>query len=245
MLATYLLPATVSFLAALVGQGDTAAPADGKAVLTKMQDAARAAKSIKYEAEYLAEGWLTAFVPSLRGTAVVGKHSEHKIERFFADVALKSANSEEEIKLTAGCDGDKYFLIDARTKKAHEDMDPAVLGRQGRNIRRVVLGDFGAADPFAEEFKAETIELKEPATLDGHECHVVECVQSKDRKTTWYVSGRDWMPRKMVRTIVNDKGETGTITFTLSKLAVNPKLDADPFKLQVPEGYTKTDEFAE
>lgn len=245
MLATYLLTGSLSLLAALVGQSDTAAPSDGKAVLTKMQDAARAAKTIKYEAEYLPEGWLTAFVPTLRGTAVVGKQSEHKVERFFADVVLKSGNSDEEIKLSAGCDGDQYFLVDARTSKAHQDMDPAVLGRQGRNIRRVVLGDLGAADPFADELKAESIELKETTTLDGHECHVVECVQSKDRKTTWYISGKDWMPRKMVRTIVNDKGETGTITFTLSKLTVDPRLDADPFKLQLPAGYTKTDEFAE
>lgn len=245
MLASYLLTGSLSLLASLVGQSNTAASMDGKAVLNKMQDAARAAKTLRYEAEYLAEGWLTAFVPNLRGTAVVGKQSEHKVERFFADVVLKTGNSDEEIKLSAGCDGDKYFLIDSRTNKAYEDMDPAVLGRQGRNIRRVVLTDFGAADPFADELKTESIERKESTTLDGHECHVVECVQSKDRKTTWYISGKDWMPRKVVRTIVNDKGETGTITFTLSKLTVNPKLDADPFKLQLPEGYTKTDEFAE
>jgi outer membrane lipoprotein-sorting protein len=36
----------------------------------------------------------------------------------------------------------------------------------------------------------------------------------------------------------------GGFSMVLSNLAVNPVLEKDPFQLVVPEGYTKTDEFA-
>jgi len=36
----------------------------------------------------------------------------------------------------------------------------------------------------------------------------------------------------------------GGFSIVLTDFRVNPKLDKDPYQLTVPDGYTKTDEFA-
>jgi outer membrane lipoprotein-sorting protein len=55
---------------------------------------------------------------------------------------------------------------------------------------------------------------------------------------------KDFLPRRVERTFPTQGGEMGGRQTTLSDLVVNPALEKDAFKLKLPEGFTKTDDFA-
>ncbi len=52
-----------------------------------------------------------------------------------------------------------------KTKTVYADMDEAVLGTHSRNVQRVLLGEFVAKEPRAEDLKAEKVELKEAVEI--------------------------------------------------------------------------------
>ncbi|MGD2111055.1 MAG: DUF2092 domain-containing protein, partial [Phycisphaerae bacterium] len=160
---------------------------------------------------------------------------------------IKKYGSEELIEVTAGSDGDVYFLVDPKTKMAHEDMDVAVLGTNARNIQRPVMGEFADAKPFHDILEpdgdAPTIELKGTTKIADHDCYEVLVKGKSPPEFQWFISKTDFLPRKVVRTY-EQEGEKGTTELAISDLKINPKLDKDAFKVDVPPGFTKTDEFA-
>jgi hypothetical protein len=130
---------------------------------------------------------------------------------------------------------------------AHEDMDEAVLGSQARNIQRALMREFGAPEPFKTALEAESIELKGMAKVGEEECYEVNIKTDNPPELLWYISRKDFLPRKVVRIYPNQQdpeGEKGTTELAIFDLKVNPQLGSDPFKLLVPAGFTKTDEFA-
>ena len=240
-------------LCAAVGQvGDKAAETktdsdDAKAILKKSAAAVKKVKTVRYQADYLATAWIIPFVPKVKGKVLMGQQSESENNRFRCDVKLQMPNSDEVQELTAGCDGDLYFLLDPVSKMAYEDIDPAVMGRHDRNVQRVLMPVFGAPEPFKDELEAESVELKETVTIEGEPCYEIHVPKEAPPSLIWYVSKKDLLPRRVVRVYPSredPKGEDGTTQLTIFKLEVNPKLDKDPFKLHVPEGFTKTEDFA-
>ena len=218
---------------------------DPMEILKRADAAIKKVDRVSYNADYKATEWITAFVPAVTGKVVMGERSKHDIDRFFCQVKLQSAKSSETSEYTAGSDGDVFFVIDPKTKTAHQDMDPAVLGSEARNIQRVLLREFSAPDPFDDELKAEEIELKGSKPIGDEMCYEVY-VKAKDAPPAmvWHFSTTDFLPRRVTRIYKNDEGQEGTTELTLSDLVVNPKSAKDPFKLTVPPGFKKTDEFA-
>ncbi len=157
------------------------------------------------------------------------------------------AASSDEVELTAGSDGNVYFLIDPKSKMAYEDMDPAVIGKHERNVQRVLMPGFGAQEPFKDELEADSIELKGTAEIGDEPCHEIYVDAKEPPDLIWYLSKKDLLPRRLVRVYPNQRdpeGEDGTTQLTISNLELNPRPEHDPFKLRVPEGFTKTDDFA-
>lgn len=222
-------------------------PTDGRKILKKAAEAVKAVKLVGYEAEYSSTGWVKPYVADVRGKVVVGDQSKWKLDRFRCEVTLKLPDSEESLEYRAGSDGEMFFLVDSKTKTVYADMDSAVLGSQGRNIMRVLLPQFGAPDPFKEELEAKTIELKEEETVHGEPCYHVYIKPEAPPEQDWFFSKRDLLPRKVVRSYINQqdpKAEKGTTQLVITDLEANLRVADDPFKVNVPKGYTKTDEFA-
>lgn len=221
---------------------------DGRKILEKANDAIKKVKLVTYRADYLGTTWLQQYVPAVTGKVALGQPSKWDIPRFRCAIKLQKYGSEEVQEFTAGSNGDIYFLIDPKTKMAHEDMDDAVLGSQGRNIQRTLLPEWSRAKPFGEilepEGDAPTIELKDTAKVGDEECYEITVTPKSPPVLLWSISKKDFLPRKVVRTYKNPQGEEGTTELTMFDLVVNPKLDEDPFKPVTPPGFTKTDEFA-
>lgn len=222
-------------------------PIDGRTVVTKAAAAIKRAKMVSYTAEYTATGWVAKFVANVQGKALVGKQSKWEIARFRCDVKLRKPGSTEVRELSAGCDGEQFFLVDPVAKTAYQDMDPAVLGKNGRDVQRVVMEEFSSPEPFKEQLEAETIELTGTESVAGVECYRVHIKSDTPPEVDWFFSKKDRLPRKVIRTYANrqdPEGEAGTTQLVISDLVVNPELEKDPFTLVVPEGFAKTDDFA-
>ncbi len=149
---------------------------------------------------------------------------------------------------TAGCDGNEYYLIDAKTKTAHHDMDPVVLGANSRDIQRVSMREFTAEEPFKDELAAKDISLTNTKTIDGEMCYEVEIKTEGGRQkaVVWWISTKDFLPRgvKRVHAPRSGDGEDGSTQLMIRNVIATKKTKPEVFKLKVPAGYTKTDEFA-
>ncbi len=235
--------------AAVAGDTDSkkSKSADGRAILAKAVAALKKVKRVSYRADYTATGWVAPFVATVQGTAVMGEQSKWEIDRFRCEVKLQKPNSSETLEFAAGSDGEVFFLVDSKTKTAYEDMDPAVLGSNGRDIQRVLMGVFSAPEPFSDELEAESIESTGTETAGGEECYKIRVKTDTPPELVWFLSKKDYLPRRVLRIYPNrqdPEGEDGTTQLTISDLAVNPKFETDPFTLVLPEGFRKTDDFA-
>lgn len=209
----------------------------------KTADALVTAKVVTYKATYTPTGWVAKEVPTVEGTATVGDQSKQKVDVFVVNVKIRKAGSEDVAELSAGSDGNEYFLIDPKSKTCYKDLDPAVLGANTRNLQRIVLRDFGVPDPLAGVMKNGEIELRGEVKVGNEDCRELY-MKSRDTGTAvWAVSKKDFLPRKVTRLIKNEQGEAST-ELVFSDLVVNPQFIRNPFEMICPEGYKKTDEFA-
>jgi len=212
-------------------------------VFKKSAAAIVSAKRLGYHAQYEATDWVKAFAPNVSGTVVVGKRSEFDLDEFYCNVEIKPDDSDKTQQFTAGSDGDVYFLIDSTTKTAYVDMDPSVLGSHGRDIQRVVVRELTAKKPFSEAIEDGKAELTGTRSINEEPCYEIRIKGDSPAETVWYLSTNDFLPRRIER-IYKREGKAGSILLTLSSLVINPKTPASPFKLSLPKGFTKTDEFA-
>jgi hypothetical protein len=209
----------------------------------KVADTLKQTHTVAYKATYAPTGWVAQRVPSVDGTATIGKQSKHKIDPFVVDVKIRKSGSEEVTELKGGTDGDQYFLIDPKSKTCYKDLDPAVQGGQSRNLARIVLRDFAAPEPLADILKSGEIELRGDVKIGDEDCRELYMKHADSGTMIWAVSKKDHLPRKVTRLIQNDQGEA-TTELTLSDLVVNPQFVRNPFEMVCPEDYKKTDDFA-
>ena len=214
-----------------------------KEILKQAQDALKKTKVVHYEGKYEGTGWVRQYVPNIEGTAVVGEASEYNLVRFNCQAKLTPAGSEETVELAAGCDGELYFLTDHKLKIVYADIDEAVLGSHAQDLRRLLLPEFTTDEPLKTELAAEDVQLKEPVEVDGITCHQILITFPRGRRTVWYISQQDSMPRRVDRFYPNPQQGEASTSFILTRLRAESKLTLEPFKVKVPEGYTRTDDF--
>lgn len=215
-------------------------------VLKKAQDAAKDLKRARYTAEYAGTGWVAKEVPNVHGTVIVGKNPKGEIGTFRAEVTIVSNGPDkvEPIQLTAGCDGENYFLEDKKSKTVYVDIDPAVMGSHSRDVQRPVLDVFTSSKPYEKLMTAKDLAIKTIPEIAGERCFELHATVD-GRSEVWYLAWRDYLPRRYERIYKNNEGEEGKTQLTLKNLEVNPELpEADPFQIKVPEGFTKSDDFA-
>lgn len=234
-------------LCALLGGCQANAPKTAIDVIARSKAALANVERVSYRAEYEGSGWLQARVPAVKGVVVMGPESEWDIARFRCEVTLKSSDSDEELRFISGSNGDIYFLIDPTTNMAHEDMDPAVLGSHGRDIQRVLMAEFVSKDPYGKEIEPGNLKLSGSQRVGNEDCYEIQIDSDSPPKMVWLVSKKDFLPRRVTRIYPNRSdpdGEPGTTQLTLFDVAVNPTHDENPFVLHLPDGYTRTDDFA-
>jgi len=243
-----LVPVLVIGLAATgwVGAEETPAPAkspEAIEILKKVDTAAKAVDSVRYKATSTPAGVAVNFVGAAEGTVVLNGWNGRTPEKFRIDAKTKPAGQDATVELSAGGNGETYFLIDRSTKKAYEDMDPAVLGRTGQGLQALVMAEFVHDKPFDDELNAENVQLAGKESVDGEECFKIDIVYSGQQSSTWFFSTKDYLPRRRIQKFTTPQGE-GSIDRTISALEVAPKLDSSLFALALPEGFQKIDDFA-
>jgi hypothetical protein len=217
---------------------------DPKVILHKAEEALKSVKFVRYQVKYEGTGWVKQFVADAEGSVMLGERSQHDIARYRCEVKLTPPGATEAIELCGGSDGDLFYLIDPKTKTVYADIDEAVIGTHSANFQRVLLPDFVAEEPLAEDLEAEKFELKESTLVGGEPCYQVQVVRSETRETLWSISKNDLLPRRVHRIYREpDRGE-GATDLELTELVAKTTFDPAPFMLRVPDGYTKTDEFA-
>ena len=199
---------------------------------------------MQYDAHYSATGWITAHVPQIEGCAVLGEPSQYDIVRLRTEVKMTPPKSEEMIALTAGCDGDLFFLIDPKVKMVYADIDEAVLGTQQRNVQRLLMREFVTKEPLADVLKAEKPELKETGQVGDETCYQIHVSLSDTRGITWFVSKKGWLPRRVDRLYQNPEKEEGSTRLVLTNVIARATFSIEPFKAIVPHGFTRRDDFA-
>lgn len=221
---------------------------DPKEIFKRADAAMKKVKTVSYTAKYTSQGWVTAQVADVEGKVVLGPNGDYGVPRFYCEVSMKKLDWDESQSFTAGCDGSEYFLIDAKTMKAHHDIDPVVLGANSRDIQRVSMREFSSDEPFKDELEAKDVVLRDTKTIDGEMCYELEVKTEggSPKAMIWWISTKDFLPRGVKRIYAARKkgGEDGSTQLMISNVIATEKTKPEVFKLKVPQGYTETDEFA-
>ena len=105
--------------------------------------------------------------------------------------------------------------------------------------------EFVHPTPFSDEINADKKELTGSKKIGGEDCYEVHVVYAGGRaEAIWHFSKTDFLPRARHDIFTTPAGEKGGQQRILTDLVVDPKFDKDAFKLTLPKGYTKTDDFA-
>lgn len=207
------------------------------AILRKVDAAARAVKAVKYDVTAKGTGFQQF---ELEGQYIFAGLEGRQPKKMLATISIKMPGSSEVQKYTGGTDGENYFVIDHKEKKAYVDIDPAVWGtRFTRAVQMGLMIEFVYATPFTDEINAKSKELKGSKTVGGVECVEIDVIYQNDQKATWYFGKKDHLPRKRV-----DTSRAGSAEKTLTNLVADPKIDDATFAFKLPEGYTQVDDFA-
>jgi outer membrane lipoprotein-sorting protein len=214
-------------------------------ILKKVDSAIKAVHSVSYDVATQSSGVAENFASSARGNSILVGWNGNTAERFYSHVETKKADTGETVELTAGGNGDMYFIIDHQTKKAYEDMDPGVVGSGGRALRSVGMIEFVHDAPFDDEIGAEEVELLEDETVDGEPCYQIHVSYGGGQgSSTWFFAKKDFLPRRRVRHFTIPGQGDGSIVIDVTNLETNIEPDESLFVLKLPEGYEQIDDFA-
>ncbi len=221
-------------------------PNKGVEILRKADVATKAVKLVSYKASLRATEWLAERMKPIEGTAVIaGVCPDARPERFRYEAKFTVPDTTETKEVTTGSDGDITFLIDPSVKTVYADIDPAVVGSDGRLARRIAMIEYCHSTPFNDEINAEKVELRGMTKIGGENCYEIHVVYARAAgEAVWFFSEKDFLPRRVDRVRTNAQGQKASTQLTLTDVVVDPKFKRDPFKVVVPEGFTKTDEFA-
>jgi outer membrane lipoprotein-sorting protein len=221
------------------------APLDAQAVMRRAEEALKQIKLVEYRFAQRGYGEGLDVPPKAEGRVVLSGYSNMWVKKFRLEAKVRRPGESEPVNLTAGSDGNVTYLVDEKTKKVYADMDPAVLGSQSWPIMETLVTQLVNPDSFEYEKKASKTELKEPSKVGEEECHTLRFeFGAGSGEVVWYFSQRDFLPRRVDWVFKGPKGEVMGTQMLLMDLRVNPAFDSDPFQWSVPEGFTRTDDFA-
>lgn len=215
--------------------------------LKKVDAAAKAVQTVRYDSTWKPTGYLAELAGSRSARVSVGPKVEGAGDSPKIKVVAKVQRtpSAEMSEFTMGFDGDEFYLIDNTTKKVHVDIDSAVIGSDGALARSLLMQEYTHPQPFTDEIKSDKAEILRKEMFGGEECSVIHVVyQGGQGEAVWWFSNKDHLPRQREQMGKNREGQTGSWVLTVSNLETDPKWTDKDFALVIPEGFEKTDEFA-
>jgi hypothetical protein len=217
---------------------------DATEILKKADEASKAVKSARYEAVFEGISDSATRVPKVEGKAILDGEQNDAPKRWLFEVKVTTPDSADVKQLMGGSDGENFFMFDVAAKKAYQDIDPAVLGSNGRTIRAIQMTEYIHSKPFSDEINGEKKELKGTVDVAGEKCYQIEVKYAgTPQVATWYFSTKDFLPRRVERS--QQRGDQRLDTrLTVTKLEVDSKLDDKTFKPEVPAGFEKINDFA-
>ena len=224
----------------------TAGLTDPVAILKKADAAAKAVKAVKYDVVVEGTGAAEQYVGKTKATIILSGATPSGPEKYLIDARVIAPGSTDASHITGGSDSDVFFVVRHAQKMAYEDIDPAVMGSSRRGLMGGIMFEFVAAEPFGDEINGKSQKLAGSKTIGGVDCYEIHVVYAVERapEAIWYFSKKDFLPRGRIDKYKLGDDREGTVRKMVSNLVVNPKLDKDVFKLKLPKGYTKTDDFA-
>lgn len=219
---------------------------DALEILKRVDAATRAVHGVRYDATLFGTGALADRVPSMTGQVAFAGWDGSAPDKFYCHARGKRAGSDEPIEVTAGGNGDLFFVVDHPNRTAYEDIDPAVLGRTGGTARALMMIEFVHDTPFSDEINGDTQELRGSKMIGDEDCYEVRVVYAGGRgEAIWHFSKRDFLPRGRLDIVRDPSGEqVGAQQRFVTSLVVDPDLEESLFKLQLPEGFARSDDFA-
>lgn len=214
------------------------------AILAQADKAVRPVRTVEYEIRGVPGGASDGFLAPTRGTVILAERPG-EMPKFLLDLYTDRRDTAIGHHQTLGFDGETYFLIDHRTKKAYRDFDPAVMGLGGRARFVTMIPEFVVDAPFDDEFNAEQIRLVGSREIEGVDCHEIFVeYQGAPAQATWFFSKSDHLPRGKTLHFLIPEGDEGSVAMTLSAVRINPEVPESAFRLTVPDGYEIVDDFA-
>lgn len=241
----------LSLMPALARAGDekkkeTKDLTDPTEILKKVDTACKAIKAASYDLSLKAMVADQEQFSKFEAKVIISGCTGRRPDKSFIDLRTAPPKATEIQRITSGGDGDMFYVIDHRNKKAYEDLDPNVIGSFGRLLNGAVMIEFVIGEPFTDEINGKVKEFKGSKVIGGVDCYEVYVVYNTpgDNAATWYFSKKDFLPRGRIDETKLRDGRPWHQEKMLSNLLAEPKLDDDDFKVKLPEGYTKTDDFA-
>lgn len=238
-LALMILP----FPAALFGADDKPKElTDPLEILKRVDAAAKKVKVAKYHVTFKQLDDPSA--PAIEGRVILSGWSGGMAEKFFAEVTVKHSGGKKTTKVTIGGDGEEFFVIDHANKKAYVDMDPQVLGSTGRPARALFMAEFVHSTPFSDEINGMKQELRGSKTIGGVDCYEIFVQYSAGQEAVWHFGKKDFLPRARLDIRTNPQGQKRRTQRILTNLVVDSAVNESVFKLTLPDGFEKIDDFA-
>jgi hypothetical protein len=133
-----LILATGAFVHSEEGKEESKQDPKALEILKKADEAVKDVTAVRYSAKSTPGGIALNFVSEAEGEAVVVGWNDawRSPEKYFVHLKTTLQGSGEPLELTGGGDGEMFFLINHTTKKAYEDMDPAVRRSTVRSATR-------------------------------------------------------------------------------------------------------------
>jgi len=218
---------------------------DPKEILKKADDACKALKSVQYVGSFKGVGDAASQVPSAEGTVILEGWGPTGPSKFKFDVKAQRAGSTDVLEIQAGGDGNRFWVMDKGKKIAYEDLDPAVLGSFTRLLFPLSMNEYVHTTPFSDEMNGENQELKGTVKVGDEDCYEVSLKYANvPQEAHWFFSKKDFLPRRADRIRTTQDGKKITTTQVVTKLIVGPKFEKSPYTLELPEGFTKSEDFA-
>lgn len=213
-------------------------------ILKKVDAATKALGTVSYKSSTQGNGWLATRSPKLEGKVVASGKWENELGKVRVEGKVTLPDSAESREFVAGNTGEEYYLIDPVKKLVYADLDPQVMGSDGRLAGGLLMREFNHPTPFTDEINSEKAEITGSEKVGDQDCYVINVVYRPKLEAVWYFSKKDFLPRRVDRIAMSPTDERGSSQLVVTDLVTEVKGGDDAFKLTVPEGFEKTDEFA-
>lgn len=215
-------------------------------VLKRADEATKAVHAVRYEARRFGTGPLARRYAQVEGHAVISGgfvSRSFDVARFDASVLYPRNGIVH--RLTYQADGTSYCLIDHDMKKYFRSRNPRVTGLDGKLVQSLGFPEFVIPTPFTDELNGASIERRQEKWVEGEPCYVVDVIYAKrQQRAIWYISTRDFLPRRVDRVVGSTDLSRGTVVVEISKLEVDPPIGSNMFEPEIPKNYHRSSKYA-